>query len=154
MSTMYSIGAMNQLADALEKAGFTPEEVTKLKQFKELSKLRAVLSGKASIIYSILTIDCDADPFIPEGYKLEEHKKSGRFEFNSSKTSINDLFNRVILNANVLDYLLINQELILEEWKGKALLFRGTVYIHSDGRRCIRCLEWHISGWTWGCIFL
>ena len=51
MSTMYSIGAMNQLADALENAGFTPDEITKLKQFKDLEAIKAVINGRASIIF-------------------------------------------------------------------------------------------------------
>lgn len=51
MSTMYSIGAMNQLADALEKAGFTQDEITKLKQFKDLKGIKAVLNGQAEITF-------------------------------------------------------------------------------------------------------
>lgn len=49
MSNLYSIGAMNQLGDALENADFTTEEVTKLKQFKNLSGIKDVLNGKAEI---------------------------------------------------------------------------------------------------------
>ncbi|KKU12457.1 MAG: hypothetical protein UX18_C0023G0002 [Candidatus Azambacteria bacterium GW2011_GWC2_45_7b] len=42
MSTLYSIGHMNQLADALEKAGFSVEEVTKLRKY-DLGTIKAVL---------------------------------------------------------------------------------------------------------------
>jgi|GEM_PF-3025528 len=49
MSNLYSIGAMNQLGDALEIAGFSTEEVTKLKQFKNLSGIRDLVNGKAEI---------------------------------------------------------------------------------------------------------
>ena len=50
MSTMYSVGAMNQLGDALEKAGFSAEDVTKLKQYTELGRVLDVLCGRAEII--------------------------------------------------------------------------------------------------------
>jgi len=49
MSILYSIGAMNQLADSLESAGFTADDVTKLKQSKNLSGIKDVLNGKAEI---------------------------------------------------------------------------------------------------------
>ena len=43
MSTLYSIGAMNQLGDALENAGFTLEDVTKLKQSGDLRDFKNVI---------------------------------------------------------------------------------------------------------------
>ena len=49
MSTLYSVGQMNQLGDALEAEGFTPEDVTKLKQFSNLAGIKAVLEGVAKI---------------------------------------------------------------------------------------------------------
>lgn len=49
MSTLYSIGAMNQLGDALEKAGFSPDDVTKLKQYSKLEKVLDLLHGRAEI---------------------------------------------------------------------------------------------------------
>lgn len=51
MSALYSIGATNQLADALENAGFTPGDVTKLTQFKELEAIKSVINGQASIFF-------------------------------------------------------------------------------------------------------
>jgi hypothetical protein len=36
MSTLYSIGQMNQVGDALENAGFTPAEVEKFRKFGNL----------------------------------------------------------------------------------------------------------------------
>lgn len=51
MSTLYSVGASNQLADALENAGFSPDDVTKLRQFKNLKGFKDVLNGKAEIAY-------------------------------------------------------------------------------------------------------
>ena len=51
MSTLYSVGAVNQLADALEKAGFSSKDVTNLTQLKNLYQLKDVLDGEAQIIY-------------------------------------------------------------------------------------------------------
>ena len=50
MSSLYSIGAMNQLGDALEKAGYTPDDITKLKQSEDLGNIKAVLYGQAQIV--------------------------------------------------------------------------------------------------------
>ena len=171
MSTMYSIGAINQLADALENAGFTPDEITKLKQFKELGKVRDILSGKALITYPENIIDCDAQPFIPDGWKVEEHKKGGQLKFDPAKFFLylskkqkkgtitgndlrKELSNQSVMNANVLDYLLTHTELIPEEWKGKYIFFWGTIYRDSDGRRYVRCLGWYGSEWSWNCRWL
>ena len=52
MSSKYSIGVMNQLADELEKAGFTAEHITKLKQFSNLSGILHVIDGKAKITWN------------------------------------------------------------------------------------------------------
>lgn len=49
MFTLYSVGQMNQLGDALEAEGFTPENVTKLRQFSNLAGIKAVLEGVAKI---------------------------------------------------------------------------------------------------------
>jgi hypothetical protein len=41
---------MNQLGDALEAAGFTPDDVTKLKQFSGLPQIKDVIYGRAKIV--------------------------------------------------------------------------------------------------------
>lgn len=50
MST-YSIGSLNQLGDALEANGWTAEDVTKLKQFKNLKGIKAIIDGQAEIYF-------------------------------------------------------------------------------------------------------
>jgi hypothetical protein len=60
-----------------------------------------------------------------------------------------------VMNANVLDYLLANPDLIPEEWKKdekgntRYIFFWGTVYRRSNGNLCVRCLYWDDSGWYW-----
>jgi hypothetical protein len=171
MSTTYSIGAINQLGDALENAGFSTEDVTKLKQFSNLKGFKDVLNGKAEISYLEHLIDCDVNPFIPDGWSVEEHKKGGMFKFNPEKISLylskkqkkgsiggydlrKELSDKPVMNANVLDYLLAHPELIPEEWKGKYIFFWGTIYRDSDGRLDVRCLGWSGSEWRWGCNWL
>lgn len=171
MSTTYSIGAMNQLGDALEKAGFSTEDVTKLKQFGNLKGFKDVLNGKAEISYPVYFIDCDANPFIPAGWSVEEHKKCGLCKFASAETFLylsekqkkgiisghdlrKDLADKPVMNANVLDYLLAHPELIPEEWKGKYIFFWGTIYRGSDGNLYVRCLGWDGSKWGWGYCWL
>lgn len=172
MSTMYSIGQMNQLADALESAGFTPGDVTELRSFAGLDTFKGVLKGLAKIVVVKHVIDCDKDPFVPEGWKVECHKKSGQMEWSPSNVRLHlsanqqdgkaikgdklrlELVNEPVLNANVLDYLLANPELIPDSWKGKAVFFWGTVYRSSDGHLYVRCLYWDDGRWGWGCSWL
>ncbi|MDD5397270.1 MAG: hypothetical protein PHW24_04440 [Candidatus Moranbacteria bacterium] len=172
MSSRHSIGAMNQLADALDEAGFTPDLVTKLKQYKELEKIKLLLNGCGEVVQIRHIIDCDADPFVPDGWKIEKHLKGGKFEWNADKVSLylskeqeggsaiegNKLRKKLekmpVLNANVLDYLLKNPQLIPEDWKGKAVFFWGTIYRCSDGSLCVRYLYWGGGEWDWGCSWL
>ncbi|MFA5163599.1 MAG: hypothetical protein WC441_03665 [Patescibacteria group bacterium] len=165
MSTLYSVGAMNQLGDALEKAGFTPDEVTKLKQFAELGKIRDLLAGLATISYPEHLIDCDAAPFVPDGLSVEEHKKSGLLKFVPTRAALylskrqktgyicghdlrKELAAKPVMNANVLDYLFAHPELIPESWKGKAIFFWGTIYRDPNGALYVRCLGWRGSEWS------
>ncbi len=169
MSNMYSIGQMNQLGDALELAGFTPENVTDLRNYSHWSDIKSVICGHAEIVFKKHLIDCDAAPFIPEGWTLLEghHSKGGQLQWDPKKVSLylskvqkkgktiqghdfrKELKGQPVLNACVLDYLLAHQELIPDEWKGKLVFFWGTIYRSSDGYLNVRCLNWDGSQWYW-----
>jgi hypothetical protein len=166
MSTLYSVGQANQMMDAFEAAGFTPEDITRLQQFKGLAEFKKVLYGLAEIVTTKHIIDCSASPFIPDGWKVEEHQKGGLLEWNPAIVELyladgqnNNtikghalrklLAGKLVLNANVLDYLLAHPELIPEEWKGKCIFFWGTIYRDSGGGLCVRCLCWSGDGWDW-----
>lgn len=166
MSSSISIGAANQLCDALENAGFSSDDVTKLRQFGNLSAIKSLLYGKAEISYSEHLIDCDVAPFIPDGWTVEEHKLGGQYKFSQDNISLylsakqnkgsiegnklrKELADKPVLNANVLDYLLAHPEVIPEEWKGKYLFFWGTIYRNSRGDLCVRYLYWYGSQWYW-----
>lgn len=167
MSTRYSVGQMNQLGDAFEAADFTVDEVTKLRTFPDLAALKGVLKGLAKIVVVKHIIDCDADSFVPENWKVESHKKCGQLEWNPESISLylsagqkdgkciegnklrEELASKPVLNANVLDYLLAHPELIPEEWKGKYVFFWGTIYRGPDGDLDVRDLYWGGGGWYW-----
>ena len=130
------------------------------------------LAGLSEIVVVKHLIDCDADPFLPEGWKVESHKKGGNFEWDPTKVRLHfsenqkngkciqghklreELVNEPVLNANVLDYLLAHPELIPEEWKGKYVYFWGTIYRSSVGGLCVRALCWDDGRWYWGCRWL
>ncbi len=169
MSSIYSIGQMNQLADRLEERGFTPDEVTKLGQFENLSEVRGLFRGTHELKQVKHVIDCDADPFCPDGFKVEKHRKGGQLEWGVSKIQfyllkgqrdgswvydnelLKELTDKPLLNANVLDYLLKNPHLIPKEWESKYVFFRGTIYRDSGDDLVVRCLHWHGDEWGWNC---
>jgi hypothetical protein len=116
----------------------------------------------------LIRIDCDADPIIPEHMELIEHAKGGIFDFDINKIvlclsteqerigSVNG--NRLLnglrgkhLNANVLFYLLSNQELIPDKWKGLQICFFGTVYRYFGTDAVILYLVWFQDKWQFNC---
>src|SRR3989344_7279872 len=173
MSTLYSVGQMNQLGDALETAGFTPDDVTKLRSFPQLGEIRSVLKGNAKIVATKHIIDCDASPHIPDRWEVRPKDQlpnavKGQFEWDLDKVILwlsenqknktikstelrKELENQPVFNANVLDYLLAHPELIPEEWKGRYVFFWGTIYRDSDGDLNVRCLDWSGGRWDWNC---
>jgi len=178
MSTRFSVGQMNQLGDALETAGFSADEVTKLRTFPGLADIRRVLLGQAEIKPVEHLIDLDAAPFVPEGWQVVEHKKGGQWKWDSNAVQLylsdgqkdgkyvkgdklrEEIKGKPVLNANVLDYLLAHPELIPEDWKkdekGNTLFihFWGIIYRDPLGGLCVRCLDWHGSRWLWDCDWL
>jgi hypothetical protein len=116
-------------------------------------------------------IDLDADPFVPDGWKVEEHIKGGQFEFDPVEVLLHleeeqqngsivgtklrkKLEKKSRYNANLLEFYLAHPNLIPEEWKGKAVFFWGTIYRHSGGRLYVRCLIWLEGRWQWDCRWL
>ncbi len=160
----YKEGQVHQLANALEAAGFTPGDITKLGQSKELPGIRGLFHGTHKIRH---LIDCDANPFIPDGWEVEQHYIGGLLEWNAKKAELylskkqkdgnlirgnklrKELKNKPTLNANVLDHLLKNPHLIPEEWKDKCVFFWGTVYRDPEGDLMPRCLCWDGDEWDW-----
>lgn len=127
-----------------------------------------VILGKASIIDNRNVIDCESNPFVPDGWKIDEHFACGFVEFTPKNVSLympkkqekgniggnhlwTELWNKPFMNANVLDHLLAHPEIIPEEWKGKCIFFWGTFYKDEHGIICVRYLKFlGNSKWSWG----
>src|SRR3989344_6007829 len=159
--------------ELLDRLGVGRED---LKRFRKSSS--RVKAEVAKLIKGNSTsgniIDCDADPFVPDGWKVEEHKKGGQIDFDPAQVLFHlstgqmgdksikgnelrkELADEPVLNANVLDYLLAHSDLIPEEWKTDTkgntcyIFFWGTIYRYSDGRLCVRYLFWNDGRWDWG----
>lgn len=163
----YKEGQLHQLAERLEKEGFTPEHLTKLGQFKDISLIRDVLDGRAEIKRMEYLVDLGADPFVPEGWSVVEHKKCGQFKYDPTKVGLYlekkqqngmviagdvlrwKLKNQPVYNSNLLDFWLKNPHLIPEDYKGKAVFFWGTIYRSAGHGLCVRFLCWDGGGWGW-----
>jgi len=133
----------------------------------------AIQHGKETVallvraIQNRLFIDCDADPFLPKGWRVEQHLKSGSFKWDPTEVELyldagqkdgkvisghelrKKLEGKRVLNANVLDWLLAHPQFIPESWKGKFVFFWGTIYRGGRGHLCVRYLCWRGSGWSW-----
>ena len=92
MSSIYSIGQMNQLADKLEMKGFTAEDITKLGQY-DCNGFRGVLNGTHKVVpiekelkperirvinETTIMVNLDAPPRLPfNGSQIESQVGSG-----------------------------------------------------------------------------
>lgn len=162
----YPILIVEDLLESLNNADFTVNDLKKLTISKNLQDIKDVLNDKAEILKMDL-VDLDADPFIPPGWSLKEHKRGGLLKYNSKKiipfltkgqkentcvfgynlkTELKDE-SIILLNANLLDYLLLHPELIPEEFKKYFLFFWGTIYRNEVNKPCIRHLAWSAGEW-------
>ncbi len=170
MSTVLKVPSdflFNLLATA-ESAGATSEDLTKLTQAGVFAKILPILCEGVEEYLVKHIIDCDSNPYLPDGWSVEEHQKGGQLEWDPEKIQLwlsksqkdggyiegnklrKELKSQSVLNANVLDYLLANPHLIPEEWKGKYVYFWGTIYRSRSGNLIVRCLYWGGDKWIWG----
>lgn len=167
----------SEIGDLIIKAvhdrGGSSDDLYRIKADSDLQRtlVEAIISDKAKDDSNRPIIDCDADPLVMTGWKVEEHRKGGQFNFDSSevrlylsnsqwgRATINghelrkELSEKPILNANVLDYLLAHPQLIPDEWKEKAVFFWGTIYC-SDESSFVRYLSWRGGMWAWNVLWL
>jgi hypothetical protein len=167
------VGLAHKLETAFNRNGWTLAEVDKLCEGDVLAQHRKVLLGHAAIAVPEHLIDCDANPFTPNGWKVEEHQKGGQFDWSADSVKFHldpgqqdgkyiegnklrkQLSGKPVLNANVLDYLLKNPDLIPEDWKKdekgntRYIFFWGTIYRRSVGRLCVRYLYCDDGRWSW-----
>lgn len=177
MSSIHSIGSMNQLADAFDKAGLGSDFATKLRQYN-LSMINDVLCGRAEITYKKHQIDCCKEPSSFEDYNVIRHETDlGIWEWDPNRVSLYynqewqkpvdennfamnlELANRRdVLNGNILDYLLKNPLLIPDSWKERETIFSGTAYenVYWKGKVCFRMLLWSHTDkkWMWNWLWM
>lgn len=122
-------------------------------------------------VSSVHIIDCDATPYIPNGWEIREkdqlpNRVKGKIEWDPDKLKLylseeqqagkiisgGNLFeklkNEIVFPANVLDYWLANKEIIPDICKGKKVYF-WTVYRTSGGSSSVRYLNQYGSQWNW-----
>lgn len=169
---MFDVGLAAKLKQAVIRNGTDLADIAWLCEGDNLVKVRCLRQGHAGLTVLDHVIDCDANPFVPNGWKVKEHQKGGQFKWDATKVSLwladgqkngewlegnklcKELKGKSVYNANLLDYLLANPTLIPEEWKGKYVFFWGTIYRSSSGRLCVRYLYWHGYGWSGYCHWL
>jgi hypothetical protein len=176
---MLDVGQANELKLAFRREGWNNEDIKAASERKGFLNLaREVLYGRAEIKQVIHLIDCSVNPSIPEGWtllppkeqiksrvtdlqfmldmeKLELYldagQKGGVVEGNKLRKKLEGV---PVLRANVGDYLLKNQHLIPESWKGKAIFFWGDIYRSADGGLYVRYLYWNGDEWCWSYVSL
>ncbi|MDR3571085.1 MAG: hypothetical protein P4L81_02710 [Candidatus Pacebacteria bacterium] len=116
-----------------------------------------------------VTIDCAARPCVPDHYSLVSHQLGATIAWDRNRqrdalyvSSKGDILgtrlrreltrNHVpVLNARVIDHLLLYQGQIPEEWRRRRIHFWGTIYNHKieDGRLAVRYLWWDHADHRW-----
>ncbi|MFZ4632504.1 MAG: hypothetical protein ACOYL8_04905 [Patescibacteria group bacterium] len=151
------------LSEALTAAGLESKDLIGLSK-QDLSMLKLFAQGRAKIIIPEHVIDGDVNPKISMSRSsILEHKKIGKFVFDPSKIFFyeakaspgskfdsekfgpelrDELKDKCVLPASVLDYLLDHQEIIPEEWKERDIYFWGTIFVDRDGYFYVRCLTY------------
>ena len=169
METTTEFGKHMRLATKViaagEGAGFTSKQWNALAENAHLfPQLAEILDGNAQIQMTKPVIDCDAEPFVPAGWKgIEKHVKGGALRWEPQKVKLwtptrqfSDLreieeelsrlpSTTIVLNACVLDHLSANRHLIPQGWKemlnaGKAIIFWNTFFQIWDSRPGVRSL--------------
>lgn len=163
---------VNATLELLDRLGVGRDDLKRFRKSSSRVKAEVAKLIKGESVSGTI-IDCDADPVVPNGWKVEEHKKDGKLSFDPSQVEfyLDDgqkggkaiegsklrqrLADKPVLNANILDYLLANPDLIPDEWKTneagntRYIFFWGTVYRDSFGNLCVRCLYWSDGRWGW-----
>jgi len=168
----YGEGQVHQLMEKFEKEGFTSGHLTLLGQYRDLGSILDVLEGRAEIKQIEHLVDMQSDPFTPNVWTAVKHRQAGGFKWDLSKVELyldeaqkngghiegsklrKKLITKDVSNANLLDFLLKNPQLIPESWKGQSVFFWGTIYRDADGGLYVRYLCWRGGRWLWRCLRL
>lgn len=162
------VSQAHELKLAFRRAGWTNADIKKSCEGDMLFRILPVVRGHAEIKLIEHLIDLDADPYVPDGWKVERHIKGGSFQFDPEQVAFylsekqkkgtirghdlkKELEKKPVFNANLLDYLLAHPDIIPDEWKRnefRIIFFWGTEYRDADGKLCVRYLCW-LGRWVW-----
>ena len=151
---------------AMNRSGeWTPGLAKKLTDGDTMAQVRDVLLGRAEIRMFEHLIDCSAAPYVPlNKMDIDSHKRSGELRWDPKNFRLyrskkqkkdgsitgyelqNELKDKPVLNANVLDYLLAHKELIPRDWVGRSVFFWGTIYL-MGGTPVVRCIQQIAGVW-------
>lgn len=169
------VGLAYKIKQALSRNGIPDvADLDWLATGDNIARVRRMRLGHAEIVTPEHIIDCDAEPFVPDGWSVVEHQKGGAFKWDKEAQKYalyldkgqkngkwiegnklrKALAKQPVLNANVLDYLLAHPHLIPEEWKSKVVFFWGTIYRFRGGDLYVRCLDWFGGRWNWDASWL
>lgn len=169
---MLDVGQAEKLKLAFRRNGWTKVKIDKLCEGEILKDVLAVIDGFAEIKTVRYVIDLGVNPFVPDNWKIEEHKKTGTFEWDPTKVQLylskqqirgkvidgnairKELVGKSVFNACLLDYLLAHPHIIPNAWKWKYVFFWGTIYRRIDGTLCVRCLCWRDGLWQSGSVMI
>ena len=168
------VWAMLEMEQAAAKAGFIENDFRRLAGNEDMFRqMLQVARGHAEVKVVEHVIDLDADPFVPNNWKVEKHDKGGSFKWDPAQVQFylsepqrkeksiegnklrKELDGKPVFNANLLDYLLAHPNLIPEDWKQdekgrtRYIFFWGTIYRVSGGRLIVRYLCWLDGRWYW-----
>ncbi|MES2059875.1 MAG: hypothetical protein V4438_02505 [Patescibacteria group bacterium] len=146
-------GLANELFKALERSGLWTDELVKQACAGDfMEKVAHAVYGDADIVRKNYEIDCDAPPFIPDERRMKvwTHEKNGKILWDRhAEICRSGYWSRY--NANVLDFLLANQQLLKGNESSTWTAFKGTVYQYTDGGLLHRGLHYSPGlGWTSG----
>lgn len=107
------------------------------------------------------------NPYCPDGWIVEYHYPNESFELDKVELYLSDqqegdtgidgfalyeeLKGKLVLNAYILDCLLICPSSIPKEWENKHVFFWGTIYRNSYDDLLVRCLFHYDGEWIWSC---
>jgi len=149
-----------ELDHALERGGWDSAYVKEACAGDFLSQALGFLRGDYELVKIDRVVDCDADPFVPEGHKVVKHVKGGKvhwekfcfgiiygYDFNRNERGLDKealvpqfLVGKRVPNANLLRYLLEFPHLIPKEWNG-IIPFWGTIFENEGGICYVSCLR-------------
>ncbi len=152
---------------------------------RALGVMQDLIDGNFDAILQSLRrlINCDAKPYLPDDWSIEPEDQiksgvRGEITFDPAKVVAHFVYGqkngqtilgfdlkkllegRLVLPANVLDYLFANTNLIPDSWKidekgqTRHLYFWGTIYRASAAGMCVRYLYWDGGEWCWNCRWL